>query len=162
MLCLLLLFTIFALVSCGEDTSDSSSSDSTSTGSSETVFLTVTFYDAEHKVLKTEQVAYGGAATAPTEDRIPERPGYIFTGWDSDFSDIKVDTDVIAQYARIFRVNFIDYDGTVLSTQIIMMYGAATAPEVPERPGYVFTGWDCDFDRVTSDLNITAQYVADE
>ena len=38
----------------------------------------------------------------------------------------------------------------------------ATAPPDPERLGYTFTGWDVNFDNVTSHLNVTAQYEAVE
>jgi uncharacterized repeat protein (TIGR02543 family) len=35
---------------------------------------------------------------------------------------------------------------------------AATAPAAPKREGYTFDGWDTDFSRVTSDLNVTAKW----
>ena len=57
--------------------------------------FTVTFYDWNNTVLKTETVEYGKAATAPEN---PVREGYEFTGWDTDFSNVKSDLKVYAQY----------------------------------------------------------------
>ena len=58
---------------------------------------TVTFKDWDGSVLKTEQVAFNGTATAPTD---PTRDGYRFTGWDSSFSNITGNTEVTAQYLK--------------------------------------------------------------
>jgi hypothetical protein len=57
-----------------------------------------------------------------------------------------------------FTVTFKDYDGTVLKTQSVQSGKAATAPAVPARKGYAFTGWDKAFNSVTGDLVVTAQY----
>lgn len=55
-------------------------------------------------------------------------------------------------------VVFEDYDGTILKTEEVTKYQAATAPEVPSRPGYDFTGWSVDFSKVASDITVVAQY----
>ena len=59
---------------------------------------TVVFKDNEGNVLKTEVVKEGASAVAPNA---PEIEGYEFTGWDKDFSNIKSDLEVIAQYKEI-------------------------------------------------------------
>lgn len=71
---------------------------------------------------------------------------------------------------RVFTVTFVNYDGTVIGTPQKVMYdGAATAPaENPTRISiyhedntvthFQFAGWDKAFDRVTSDLIVTATY----
>jgi hypothetical protein len=56
---------------------------------------TVTFVDWDGTVLKTQTVAYGGAATAPAN---PTRVGYTFTGWDVAFNYITGNLTVTAQY----------------------------------------------------------------
>lgn len=57
-----------------------------------------------------------------------------------------------------FTVTFVDWDGTVLDTQAVVMGGAAVAPPDPEREGWTFIGWDVDFTNVICDLTVTAQY----
>lgn len=59
---------------------------------------------------------------------------------------------------KCFIVVFVDYDGTELKKQIVNKGEGAVAPEVLDRAGYVFIGWDIDFEEVHSDLTVKAQY----
>ena len=121
---------------------------------------TVTFKDWNGTVLKTQQVQYGGAATAPAN---PTRSGYTFTGWDKAFTNVTANLVVTAQYSiNTYTVTFKDWNGTVLKTQQVQYGGAATAPANPTRTGYTFTGWDKAFTNVTANLVVTAQYVQNE
>ena len=121
---------------------------------------TVTFKDWNGTVLKTQQVQYGGAATAPAN---PTRTGYTFTGWDKAFTNVTANLVVTAQYSiNTYTVTFKDWNGTVLKTQQVQYGGAATAPANPTRTGYTFTGWDQAFTNVTANLVVTAQYVQNE
>ena len=121
---------------------------------------TVTFKDWNGTVLKTQQVQYGGAATAPAN---PTRTGYTFTGWDKAFNNVTANLVVTAQYSiNTYTVTFKDWNGTVLKTQQVQYGGAATAPANPTRAGYTFTGWDKAFTNVTANLVVTAQYVQNE
>ena len=66
---------------------------------------------------------------------------------------------VIYELATVlYTVTFKDWDGTVLKTQTVASGGAASAPDNPTRDGYTFSGWDKDYNNVTSDLVVTAQY----
>ena len=58
---------------------------------------TVTFVDGQGKTLKTEQVESGKAATAPSD---PTRDGYMFKGWDKDFSKVTANMTVTAQWKK--------------------------------------------------------------
>ncbi len=72
-----------------------------------------------------------------------------------DFNiDYKVHGDIIT-----YTVTFVDHDNTVLNTETVNHGAAATAPANPTRTGYTFTGWDVPFDKVSSALTVTAQYV---
>ena len=59
---------------------------------------TVTFKDWDGTTLKTQNVEDGASATAPDD---PTRDGYVFTGWDIDFSNVTNDLIVTAQYEKI-------------------------------------------------------------
>ncbi len=57
-----------------------------------------------------------------------------------------------------YTVVFTDYDDTILDVQSIARGYDAVAPEVPDREGYIFTGWSKSFDKITSDCTIQAMY----
>ena len=115
----------------------------------------VTFVNMDGEVLSTQNIAYGDAAVAP---EAPAMEGYIFIGWDKEFGCVTDTMTVTARYAIARTVTFVDWDGTVLSTQVVADGNSATAPEVPEREGYTFTGWDVEFTSVTENITVTAQY----
>ncbi len=117
---------------------------------------TVTFVDWDGTILKTETVPYGSSATTPGD---PERDGYRFDAWDKAFINIIDDTTVTAKYVKQFVVAFLDYDNSVIDTQLIDYNGNAIAPENPERNNYRFTGWNTTFGNVVSDLTVKAEYI---
>ena len=55
----------------------------------------VTFVDWDGTVIETQQVGEGKSALAPTN---PSREGYIFIGWDGDFTLVVSDLVITAQY----------------------------------------------------------------
>ena len=61
-------------------------------------------------------------------------------------------------YVKTYKVVFVDYNGTVLSQQMIQEGHNAQAPADPQREGYIFAGWDKNFTNVNSDITITATY----
>jgi predicted transcriptional regulator len=118
--------------------------------------FTVTFMDWDNKVLKTEKVEYGKAATAPAN---PVREGYTFTGWSASFDKIVSDLTVWAQYKiNTYTVTFYDKDGNILSTQTVNWNEAATAPADPVWEGHTFMGWNVAFNHVKSDLEVRPIY----
>ncbi|MCL2135423.1 MAG: InlB B-repeat-containing protein [Candidatus Bathyarchaeota archaeon] len=58
--------------------------------------LVVQFVDWDGAVLKVERVRFGGSATAPV---VHVREGFVFIGWDKEFSNVRSNLIVTAQYA---------------------------------------------------------------
>ncbi len=66
---------------------------------------------------------------------------------------------IIVEYSVVFK----NWDGSVISEQMVAEGVAATAPEAPVKPAdvnyvYTFAGWDKDFSSITEDTEITATF----
>lgn len=120
---------------------------------------TVTFKDHDGAVLKTETVEEGKNATAPAN---PTRDGYTFTGWDKAFTNVTSDLVVTAVYSQNsseqYTVSFVDYDGTVISTETVNSGATAKLPADPSKEGTTFLGWSGNYVNVTKDETVTAVY----
>ena len=101
----------------------------------------VTFVDWDGTILETKEVKYGENAISPDT---PTREGYTFIGWDKSLNKIVEDTVITATYKiNKYTVKFLDYNETVLSTQIVEYGSNAIPPETTNAPiGYEFFGWD--------------------
>lgn len=126
-------------------------------GISETLYqkFTVKFVDFDNSVIDIQSVGYGCDATKPSD---PIRKNYAFIGWDATFTNVVSDLTIKAQYVRQYTVTFVDYDGTVIATDVVNSGDAATAPATPNREGYTFTSWNQSYNNVLSDLEIMAVY----
>lgn len=115
-----------------------------------------TFYsDDRVTILKRERVAIGMSATPPED---VERKGYV-TSWDGNYTELEEDASVYAVFTPAFYVvRFIDWDGTVLSTQEVGYGSSAVPPPDPSRQGWKFTGWDNGYSDIENDTDCTAQY----
>ena len=60
----------------------------------------------------------------------------------------------------LYTVTFYDGYGGVLKEEQVIRGNSATPPEVPPREGYVFLGWEGDYENVTSDQDIYALWQA--
>ena len=78
--------------------------------------------------------------------------------WDYNTGPYTIKYNCNIEIVETYTVTFKDYDGTILKVENVEREKSATAPAVPVREGYNFTGWDKFFDRVTSDLVVTATY----
>lgn len=106
------------------------------------------------KVIDTQTVAEGKNAIAPEN---PVKVGYEFMGWEGSYEKVTGDIQIIAKFEqRSYTVNFYDYDGSLIKTEQVEANASATAPELVNGEFNTYTGWDKEFDKVTSDLEITA------
>ena len=119
--------------------------------------FTVTFKDMGGATLSTQQVGYGKAATAPAST--PSHEGYMFKGWDKDFSYIVSNLTVNAMFAKCWKVTFFDtVANEVIEVQSVEQNSSASAPKAPEHEGYTFSGWDKVFAYITADITVNAIY----
>ena len=126
----------------------------------------VTFCDYDGKVLLTQQIEEGHAATAPQN---PVREGYIFIEWDQDFSNVHENLVIHAVYREEttpvqppsptkYMVVFRDWDDTILKRDEVEEGHSATPPNNPTRIGHRFMSWSADYSNVHADVDATAQY----
>ena len=173
---LVLCMLLVSLVACSvgptvptEPSSTSSSTSSSTTSSSATTTVrpspqyTITF-DGNNPAGYIEEVVVfeGQTVTPPTP---PQKENATFLGWylgeeAFDFSTpVNENLELVAKWKEnvYYTVTFKDGD-TILSTQQVLENTSAKAPEAPQKPGYIFAGWDKAFDKVTSNLVISTTY----
>ena len=63
-----------------------------------------------------------------------------------------------AELKVFYKVTFNDGLGHIIKEQQVEKGKAAKAPSKPTREGYTFKGWDKDFNKVTSDLKVAAEW----
>nr|WP_285859148.1 InlB B-repeat-containing protein [Paenibacillus sp. MER 99-2] len=122
---------------------------------------TVSFESNEGSVVTSQTVNEGSKAEAPVA---PEREGYVFSGWYSDielitpydFTTAVVTTD-ITLYAKwavyvpnTYTVTFESNGGSIVDAKTVNEGAVASAPGVPIREGYTFSGWYSDIDLTTA------------
>jgi len=128
---------------------------------------TATYYNGDD-VLTRNNAAYGSTFAVPDT---PVVAGYSFIGWyaDAGFNtefDFTVpaagNVPVYGKFELIeldtYTVDFIDYNGTVLSHQTVVAGAAAIDPGAPTRTGYTFAGWSKTFNNIQTNDEITATY----
>lgn len=119
---------------------------------------TVTFYDEEGNVIHQEEVKEGSSATAPIP---PIKEGYVFDRWNKDYTNVTKDLDVypiyIKEQIKEYVVRFYA-NGILLDEQKIKENESAIAPVAPNLSSHSFKGWDQNFTKITSNLNVNAIY----
>ncbi len=133
-------------------------------------YYTVTFYGYDLTVaLKNEKVEYRGQATAPTPPiKEDAREAYenVFVGWDKDFSDVRSNLVVKAQYVnriRTYEVTVINGDQTDV---FVVNHGANFTFPTPVKTGseqifYKFVRWESNNETVTSLTNVKQNYTVE-
>lgn len=66
--------------------------------------------------------------------------------------------DTIEAPTPTYKVNFYDWDGTIISTQTVKEGEDAVLPENPEKEGYDFIGWDKSVANIREDTDFFADF----
>ncbi|SOD13975.1 repeat domain (List_Bact_rpt) [Fibrobacter sp. UWB16] len=129
----------------------------------------ITFVDGSDVYVKATENT-GMIKTLPTAKNIPM--GHHFDGWFDNVTNKEVTTEtiftgiatVVAKYStNLYKIMFLDYDGSEISS-LEEPYGKMpTVPKAPVREpvdgtGYKFTGWDSEVAIVTGEASYKAVY----
>jgi len=110
----------------------------------------VNFVDFNDTNLKTENVKYLGAATAPED---PTRAGHTFNNWSVPFNSITSDLQVVATYnINSYTLTF-DTAGGPAIIPLTHDYNTLIILPTPTRTGYDFNGWKLNGETITQ-LNL--------
>lgn len=127
----------------------------------------VTFVDPldGNRVIKSEVVPDGEAATAPTAAEMPQHAGYRHVGWDKSFAAVESDLQINATYEAVIThtVTFVDTmdNNKVILEERVNEGAAALGPsenQIPVHSGYNFAGWEGDFSKVTQDITVRTKW----
>lgn len=144
-------------------------------------YVTVTFETNNGVAATTQQVAYGGKVTKPSD---PAPSGdKVFGGWFSDSACTKAfsfdtvltaDTTVYAKWgdATFYTVKFDVDGGSAIDNQSVRAGNTASRPSDPTKTDYTFDGWykdnkwkdkwDFDKDKVNGDVTIYARFLSNK
>lgn len=124
----------------------------------------VIFRDFAGTIFKTESVIEGRDATPPKN---PTRAGHTFLGWDGDYTNVKTNLTINAQYKiNSYSVTYKD-GGTVLYTEKYNSDAVVTRPAIPDKPGHTFVDWYEDsqfitkyqfFNTLTDDISVYGKF----
>ncbi|NLK12602.1 MAG: hypothetical protein GX312_03325, partial [Candidatus Phytoplasma sp.] len=125
----------------------------------------VVFIDGDDILFNRQTVSYGHSAKTPSG--IPSKSPttmyqYIFTHWDTDYSNITSDLIIRAVFERKLReykVTFI-IDKEVIEEYVEYGRSAYGLLATPEKKGYRFVDWDKNLSVITSDLETKAIFKA--
>lgn len=125
----------------------------------------VRFYDSNNRVVSTQRLRVGESATPPTNVR---KVGHIFRGWSGNYQHISAENANIYPIwnTRPKHVQFIDSDGTVISSQDVVSGNYATRPAdiiPPVDSTKKFVGWkDCSNNIVYSSNDLIPAITSDK
>ena len=97
-------------------------------------------YMVDGDIYKTYELEYGASITAEAE---PTKEGHTFSGWSEVPETIPAeDVTVTGTYiVNVYKAIYI-LDGEIFKTENVAYGNEIPLPEVPEKDGYIFTGWE--------------------
>lgn len=97
---------------------------------------------------------------------LPTKQGYTFAGWVPTVAYRNSWQTFIATWTvnpqATWTIRFLDYDGTIISSDTYTNGDQITVPSNPTRTGYTFLGWSPEVNTTaTANQDYTAQYIKD-
>ncbi len=92
--------------------------------------------------------------TTMLEDNVPFREGAHELVVNYEGASTRFEIELLEAYTVTFTTD----EGDVISEETVLSGRAAEAPEAPAREGYLFTGWDGNYEDIQSDTEVTALY----
>ncbi len=129
---------------------------------------TIVFEDWDGTIISTKTYHYGDEVTAPSNPtkEADNTYTYAFAGWDKEVDDCTGNVTYTATYNTTYidyTVEFMDADGTVISTQTYHYGDKVIAPTEPQKAAdnsytYAFAGWDKAVVDCVGNATYTATY----
>jgi antitoxin component YwqK of YwqJK toxin-antitoxin module len=142
----------------------------TATYSKTYIEYTVQFVDEDGTVISTATYHWGDSVAAPSDPTksADKTYTYAFTGWDRSVVACSGNATYTATYSKTYieyTVQFVDEDGTVISTATYHYGDTVAAPSDPTKSAdktytYSFSGWDSAVVACTGNATYTATYKA--
>lgn len=103
----------------------------------------VKFYNYDRTLLSEQEVTFRESAVVPETE--PTRTGYVFTGWDKDFTSIDSDLEVTAQYrAGVYKVKCYPNNGQENKIVEVACDSRIELGQTLKYENYSFKGWYTD------------------
>ncbi len=140
----------------------------TATYSATYIDYTVVFQDEDGSVISSNTYHYGDAVTVPADPakEADNTYTYPFAGWDKAVVDCAGDATYTATYTPTYieyTVEFVDWNGSVLSSAVYHWGDEVVVPPNPSRvadavSSYSFIGWDQEITVCDGNKTYTALY----
>jgi uncharacterized repeat protein (TIGR02543 family) len=100
----------------------------------------VTFFNEMVPIGSAQSVYYNEDATPPATD--PTKTGHTFIGWNLDYTNVKADLYIFAQYEiNQYNINFLVYGGSYVASFKQNYDTLIVQPADPTKTGCTFGGW---------------------
>ena len=135
-------------------------------------YYQVRFFDGNGNVYNVQTVEYLGHAILPQTKPVKDPSDshtYQFVSWENNYRNITKHEDVYPIFnekIKTFTVTFMDGNGAIFSKQTVS-YGESAAEPVGrplknshEEVAYKFIGWNMNYESVTEDMIVLAEFEA--
>lgn len=94
------------------------------------------------------------------EEPVAEREGYVFDGWDREYTNVQYNATLHAIWTEIICATFDTDGGTIVSGKEKVYFPAGEVPGEPkvEKEGFAFIGWEPELKETKNNTTYKAQW----